>query len=160
MITGQQQQVFVHYNPIKAMCGNVPQDERGWIPPDTIFPPPHIAQTLDIHTYILAGTNDITTLTRNKKQHYKECIYTENKDDTIAHIIRDMAICEATIRRNHATPIFCTITPMNITKYNHSLLQSNATHTLKHEHEYDNWQTQIDTIIEDINTHQHTHHRN
>ena len=117
--------------------------------------PPSQSSTENTHIYILAGTNDITTLTR-KHPHihpYTECIYTETPTETIAHIKRDMAKCADTIRDKGATPIFCTITPLNIEKYNQSLITKNWTRTLTHQDNYNTWQQQIDTIMHDLNEH-------
>jgi len=42
---------------------------------------------------------------------------------------------------------------MNITHYNNSLLKDRKTLTLHHAHEYDTMQTQIQSIIEEVNKH-------
>ena len=136
-----------------AMEGNVEPKQRRWFPPEIIFPPPHIAKSLDIHTYILAGSNDITTLAKDYTHNYRECIYTGTIANTITDIKRDLAVCADTIRKKQATPIFCTITPFNIALYNQSLLEANSTYTLKHKHEYETWQKQIDEIVNKVNDH-------
>ena len=47
--------------------------------------------------------------------------------------------------------MFCTITAINITKYNNFLTNTRKTSILKHEHQYPDIETQIDTVIEAIN---------
>ena len=52
---------------------------------------------------------------------------------------------------NNNITIFCTITAINITKYNNFLNNTRKTSILKHEHWYPDIETQIDTVIEAIN---------
>ena len=116
---------------------------------------PQTIHTSDIpHIYIMAGVPDITTLAKGKKggRLYRECIYTGDTGDKIEYIKREIDHCDNEITRRGARPIFCTITHMNIGKYNHFLLEKGRTTELKHEHNYSTMQTQVDHIIAHINT--------
>ena len=55
---------------------------------------------------------------------------------------RDLERCAHTVTKQGATPIFCTVTPMNIAHYNQSLITDGHTDTLKHQDEYAHMQEQ------------------
>ena len=119
------------------------------------FSSPSSSPTKNTHIYILAGSNDITHIdNRHPSRHikYRECTYTGNVTDTIENIKQNITECSDTIKSLNATPIFCTITPVNIKDYNQHMLRKRWTHTLIHEDKYPVWQSQIEEIIESVNT--------
>ena len=103
------------------------------------------------HVYIIAGIPDITQ--KLKGPNYTECIYIGDPDKTIEHIKSNMKALADTTLEHGGTPIFCTITAINITKYNNFLKNTRKTSALKHAQHYPDMQTQIDTIIDSINNH-------
>lgn len=109
----------------------------------------HTSTHQDTHVYIMAGVPDITTLHRGN--HYRECVYDGTPADTISHIKAQIDSCTHEIQQLGATPIFCTIAPMNISQYNYSFIRDNLTHTHIHKKEYDNMQQAITLIIDTIN---------
>ena len=107
------------------------------------------------HIYIIAGVPDITHKLKGRQsgRYYTESVYTGDPDNTIQNIKSRIDTCAAAIIRKGAKPIFSTISPINLDKYNNNLLQSGKTCTLKHTYEYPNMQKHIDHIIAQINTH-------
>ena len=97
------------------------------------------------HIYIIAGVPDIAQ--KLKGPNYTDCIYIGDPNNTIERINSHMEALADTVLEHGSTPIFCTITAINITKY------TRKTSTLKHEPHYPDMQTRIDTIIESINDH-------
>ena len=102
------------------------------------------------HVYVLAGVPDITTLVRSSPKHM-ECIYTDTPEHTLKHLKEQIDECADAITKKNAIPIFCTITPMNITLYNNYLLEDNKTKYLLHAEKYDHMQAQILPIFTEIN---------
>lgn len=121
---------------------------------NTVIPPTHLTQDTT-HVYILAGIPDITNkLTKHSRtHHYTECIYTGNPQQTIQDIKDNMRKLEHTIKQKGATPIFCTITNMNIEKYNKQLKRAKKTYTLHHTDNYAQMQEHVNTVINSINNH-------
>ena len=109
----------------------------------------HVTQ--DTHIYIMGGINDITH--KHSSWQYTEVTYTEKSEDTIQRVINDLENCATTIKEKGATPIFCTITSSDITKYNHHMLKKRWTRTLRHENQYTNMQTELEKTIIAINAH-------
>ena len=67
-----------------------------------------------LHCYFLCGILDITSIQKNSREHYRECIYTENPDTTIDKIQNDLLECQKSLLERGALPIFCTIPNVNI----------------------------------------------
>ena len=105
------------------------------------------------HVYVLAGVPNITRLVIDT--NYRECIYTGTPRNTINTMINDIQSLTDTIYELGGQAIFCTITPMNITIYNHSM----KTSTRHYTHQYETMQSQIDQIIIDINVHIQAHNK-
>lgn len=117
------------------------------------IPPPQHTDA-PIHTYLLTGITDITTKINgwdNNGNKYTECKYTGNPETTINRIKEELTTFEKTVKEMNSIPIFCTITNMNITKYNNHLRNTKKTHTLLHETQYDTMQTHITDIISKLN---------
>ena len=107
------------------------------------------------HVYILAGIPDITELLKNHRTHYRECIYSENPQNTIQALKDNIQDITNITEQLGAKAIFCTIAPINIKTYNQSFHTS--THT--YAHLYDSMQTQINQVIIEINSFIQTHNR-
>ena len=119
----------------------------------TIIPPRHTT-ILPSHVYILAGVPDISKKIKGRKgQKYTECIYTDTPDNTIASLITAINTCADTIKGQGATPIFCTITDINIKDYNTHLLKEGKTLHLHHTHQYENMQASVEFITVNVNNH-------
>ena len=112
------------------------------------IPPPYL-NTTPTHVYLLTGIPDITQKIKGGSHHkpYTECIYTGNTRVTVSNIKDKLDQFEKAVKDKKATPIFCTITNMNIQLYNEHLLKTHKTHTLHHTANYHKMQPLIDTII-------------
>ena len=107
------------------------------------------------HIYIIAGIPDVTHKLKDRQgwRFYTESVFTGDPCNTIQGIKTGIDTCAAAIIRRGAKPIFCTISPINLEKYNNNLLHTGKTWTLKHTHEYPTMQKHIDHIIAQVNTH-------
>ena len=94
----------------------------------------------------MASIPDITVKLHGPN-NYTECIYNNTPQSTIQNIKNDMKEIANTIISPGAKPIFGTIAPISILKYNTFLKQSRKTSTLKHTHthQYDDMQQKVDT---------------
>ena len=103
----------------------------------------------------MAGIPDTTTLVKNMHngKHYKETILAKSNDEIITHLKESFDNSAKSVREAGGKPIFCTITGMDISKYNKTLLMKGKTHTLLHQDQYTVWQNHIDTIIQITNAH-------
>ena len=124
-------------------------------PKINVIPSSSSSASSPIHAYILGGTNDITILKKQftRTHIYKECLYEDTIDHTITKIKNNMENLTKSLSDKGAKVIFCTITPFNIAQYNQSLLDDGKTHSLRHQHRYEQMQSQIDEIIETLNNH-------
>ena len=116
------------------------------------IPPPYL-NTTPTHVYLLTGIPDITQKIKGGSHHkpYTEYIYTGNTRVTVSNIKDKLDQFEKAVKDKKATPIFCTITNMNIQLYNEHLLKTHKTHTLHHTANYHKVQPLIDTIIYQVN---------
>ena len=103
------------------------------------------------HIYIMTGIPDITTLYKGFRfsKKYKECILLDSVESIVDRVKFNIDRCSVKIRNAGGIPIFCTITHMNITKYNQHSLEKNKTFTQLHSDHYKAMQT--DTIIDMLN---------
>ena len=108
--------------------------------------------TTPTHVYIMAGIPDITEKLHGP-HNYTECIYNNTPQSTIQNIKMDMQEIANTIISRGAKPIFGTIAPINILKYNTFLKEKRKTSMLKHTHQYDDMQQKVDHIITELNEH-------
>ena len=108
--------------------------------------------TTPTHVYIMAGIPDITEKLHGP-HNYTECIYNNTPQSTIQNIKIDMQEIANTIISRGAKPIFGTIAPINILKYNTFLKEKRKTSMLKHTHQYDDMQQKVDHIITELNEH-------
>lgn len=116
-----------------------------------IIPPPTLSGA-PTHIYILAGIPDITHKVHHHSiHHHTECIYTDNPTDTLNTVKSKIDMISNKVDSLGAKPIFCTITNINVSKYNEHLLHSNKTSTLLHKHQYKDMQEKINTIIDNAN---------
>ena len=92
--------------------------------------------TTPTHVYIMAGIPDITEKLHGP-HNYTEYIYNNTPQSTIQNIKNDMQEIANTIISRGAKPIFGTIAPINILKYNTFLKEKCKTSMLKHTHQYD-----------------------
>ena len=126
----------------------------------TLLPPPsHNSNTP--HVYFLAGIPDATTLLKddNPGQNYKEVILTKSEQELIDHLRLEIVTTSNRIRDAGGRPIFSTITNIDLTKYNTSLLKRGKTHALQHQDSYDTMQTQLDNIFTQTNNFIVNHNR-
>ena len=103
----------------------------------------------------MAGIPDTTTLIKESHQgkRYKETILANTDEEIINHLKNCLNRASEYVREAGGKPIFCTITGMDINKYNRALLMKGQTYTLKHEDKYTLWQHHIDNIIQTTNAH-------
>ena len=113
------------------------------------------------HIYIMAGIPDITTLKKggNLFHPYRECILDGTESSVTNSVLANIEQCSHDIRDAGAIPIFCTVSNMNISKYNNYLLEHNRTHTLHHSQDYDTMQHSLDNIMQAVNEHIVTHNK-
>ena len=113
---------------------------------------------LPTHVYVLAGINDITEklTSTNPSYWYTEVIFVNNKDSVVQDLKESIDDCAHTIKRCGARPVFCTITNMNLDKYNNHLLsrpitKQPSTSILHHSDFYAQMQEQLNLAIQEIN---------
>ena len=109
----------------------------------------------------MAGIPDITTLNDeyHYRQRYKESILEGSEEQVLEKVKSEINKASEDIREASGSPIFCTITNMNIAKYNHFLLRKHRTYTLQNTHNYDTMQTYLENIISKINEHIVAHNK-
>ena len=99
--------------------------------------------TIPTHVCIMASIPNIRVKFHGP-HNYTECIYNNTPQSTIQTIKNDMKEIANTIISRGAKPIFGTIAPINILKYNTFLKEKRKTSTLKHSHththQYDDMQ--------------------
>ena len=107
--------------------------------------------------YFVAGLPDITTkLTKDfylngEKCRYEEIIFTEDPTATIHRVQNIIRDAETKIKAVNAIPVFTTITPCNINRYNHHRLEKHFTSHLEYFQDYSHQQERLHTAIATIN---------
>ena len=105
------------------------------------------------HVYFIGGVPDISELVKSESRsfRYREVIYVEKCEDTIERVKKNIMICQSSVVRNGAVPIFCTIPKYNLALYNNSLLQNQKTTCLLHSEHYQDMQERMDSTIDSVN---------
>lgn len=120
-----------------------------------MLPPPH-GLSRRYHVYFLCGVPDITRLIKKYSEHYRECVYDEDPSATADRYHAELGDCQKEILKCGALPIFCSITKVNIAKYNLSCLLTNKTSTLRLTDQYQHMQSNLNQTIDTINNHIYT----
>jgi hypothetical protein len=101
--------------------------------------------------YIVAGLCDITSKIKDRSQNYTEIIFTENPDQAISRVLKDINTLKSYIENQDAIPVFSTIVPCNIEIQNQYLFDRGTTQYLKYSHKYEEMQAALMHVIENIN---------
>lgn len=119
----------------------------------TLIPPPSGCTYNKPHVYIMAGIPDITDkhISQSYNYQYTECTYTEDPQDTVARLKKEINNCKEKITKAGAIPIFCTITQISIINYNQHLLNQRKTSILYHKDHYAEMQRKLEPVINEIN---------
>lgn len=102
------------------------------------------------HIYFIAGIPDITKRIREYK-NYQEIIYTEKPEETFTRIKNEITHTNNKILEAGAIPIFCTIAPTKIKKYNEHRLRTRNTNSLYHQENYSKMQKNLEATLDLIN---------
>ena len=103
------------------------------------------------HVYFFAGYCDITQRLKSKHPKYDEITYTEDPEITMARISNIIHSVDRRIKNAGAIPIFSTIVPAKLRKWNLHRLNKNFTTTLCHISDYPSMQSKLHTAIDLIN---------
>ena len=103
---------------------------------ESFIPPPYGPIKRRMHIYFICGIPDITTILKNKEEHYRECIYAEEPQTTIDRLTHELQQCKESLVRRGALPIFATIARVSLANYNNYFVTKNKTSYLKHSEDY------------------------
>ena len=106
------------------------------------------------HVYVMAGLPDI--LQRDQflwapGVPYEECYITRDAESIISSVMHSFELLECAILLRGAKPIFSTIAPASIDKWNNTRLEQGKTHLLIHSAQYSDMQSILNKAIHDIN---------
>ena len=99
--------------------------------------------------YFMAGYCDLTR--KINQGRYKEVIFSQNPAQAISKLSSRLFKISESIKRTGAKPIFCTIPPGSIRKWNETRLDQNKTSHLMHQHDYQRMQDNLNEAILEIN---------
>lgn len=103
------------------------------------------------HYYIFCGLCDITTKLRAK--NYEEVVYQELPQTTLSRVTTKIDNLKQFILDQGGIPIFCTIVPQHIATWNFHRLNIHRTSHLKHSKHYEEMQSNLMIVLEQINQH-------
>ena len=95
------------------------------------------------HVYFLSGLCDLTRRDRDKDTGYDEFTFMHNVEEADSLIERIHESSSAIITQYDAIPIYCTIAPMDISKWNHHRLSIGKTSYLLHYNHYQDMQENL-----------------
>ena len=106
------------------------------------------------HIYISGGICNITKRLKVANRNYEEVIFETSKSSQIINSTIDQInnLRQKTINEN-ATPIFCTLFPMNLSQWNTARLNQNKTMYLSYAEEYNSMQSELNKAVLTINSH-------
>ena len=108
--------------------------------------------------YFISGLPDVTTklkknfYLRRRKRHYEEVIIKDSPSQIHNRVIKIIKSAEKKIKNAKATPVFATICPMSIQRWNSFRLHQHKTSHLNYFNHYDHMQQIIEEAISLINT--------
>ena len=84
----------------------------------------------------MAGLPDITSWEHSDDWSYQEVVFTEETQDAVNRVLGEIRKAEAAVWKMGAIPVFCTVAPMSLLKWNLRRLSQGRTNGLKHRHIY------------------------
>ena len=93
----------------------------------------------------------MTEILKDRNQHYRECIYSEESQVTIDRFTTELQSCKDYLVRHGALPIFATVPRLSIANYNNFFVSHNTTSFLRYSAEYPAMQGKLNTTIDTIN---------
>lgn len=105
-----------------------------------------------LHIYISAGICNITQ--RIKNNNYEEIIFNiDNADSVIDNAIRELDYIHKFTIAEGAVPIFTTIYPMSLARWNAVRLSQNKTKILNYADDYESMQVNMEGAVFMVNNH-------
>ena len=103
----------------------------------------------DSLVYVGGGLPDITT--KYKERNYQEVVCVGEPDDIVEEVIGKMEVGAERIASAGGVPIFCTVTPMDIARWNQTRLARRKTKYLRQEYNYGIMQEKHEDIVIELN---------
>ena len=126
------------------------RDMLEWVDDLTILH--HGEENTKAHFYFAIGICDVTE--RLRGHNYDEVIFNnqlyQDRKPSIFREINDLILAT---RNQYAMPIFCTIPPLSLQKWNHHRLATNKTSHLVHINAYSQMQIDLENALTELNNH-------
>ena len=107
--------------------------------------------------YFVSGLPDVTTKLKRrfylhgKLRKYQEVIFPESPTEAHDRVMGLICQAEADIRRHHAIPVFTTITPSSLIKWNLHRLHGQFTTHLNYRGQYHHMQDNLHKAVQELN---------
>ena len=120
-----------------------------------IIPPPSSRIIKRTHVYFLCGVPDLSKLEKSYNPKYRECIFDKDPSALADQYKNQLRSTQQEILRHGALPIFPTIPKFSLEIYNNHQLEKNNTSYLKHQENYKQMQSDLDSVIDSVNSYIH-----
>ena len=102
------------------------------------------------HVYILAGITDITD--KIKSGNYQEVVFKDQIEIAISKVMNTIRTTKTRLEKHKIKVIFCTVSTMNIDKWNTTRLNQKKTSHLNYTSQYQNMQSNLNKALDAINS--------